>query len=105
MTSPKISNCILGSPLTRCKSSRRDFIKLMGVAGAALSIGPLLAACNPGIPAAETVESISNDQIGGAIDFLSWEGYDLQAETEAWRKEHGVTMNSTYIGSMEGHTG
>jgi spermidine/putrescine transport system substrate-binding protein len=44
---------------------------------------------------------VDPDEIGGEIDFLSWEGYDLLEETAEWREQHGITINSSYIGANE----
>ncbi|MCJ7569443.1 MAG: extracellular solute-binding protein [Anaerolineales bacterium] len=38
------------------------------------------------------------EAIGGNLDFISWEGYDLSTCMRDWEEEHGVTMSSTYIG-------
>jgi len=91
----------LGSPLARAKISRREFLKMMGMMTAAVSTQQFLAACGGAPTAVETEAVPAVPEIGGTIDFLSWEGYDLLAETEAWRQENGVEMASTYIGSME----
>jgi putative spermidine/putrescine transport system substrate-binding protein/spermidine/putrescine transport system substrate-binding protein len=37
----------------------------------------------------------------GPIDFIYWEGYDFPKAMKAWKKEHGVTVRATYMGSME----
>jgi len=70
---------------------RRAFLKIMGGAAACAGIGSL-AGLSSVVNAAQT---------GGKIDFLSWEGYDLLNESKGWRKKRGVTISSTYIGSME----
>ena len=36
--------------------------------------------------------------IGGRVDFLSWEGYDLPTCMGDWDKAHNVTFSSSYIG-------
>ncbi len=87
----------LGSPLSRRNINRRGFMKIMGAFTAATCAQPLLSACTSiGQKIAPT-----EAKIGGRIDFLSWEGYDLLEETKAWRAEYGVEIASTYIGSME----
>lgn len=86
-----------GSPLRRGKLSRREFLKLMGVTATVAGTAPLLAACGGGKEAPAATQA----KIGGKIDFLSWEGYDLLNETQAWREANGVEITSAYIGSMD----
>jgi spermidine/putrescine transport system substrate-binding protein len=39
---------------------------------------------------------------GGALNYLSWEGYDLPIESmDAWREANGVTVNATYIANSD----
>lgn len=98
------------------RSSRREAIRRAGGLVLVLGAGPaLLAACGgsdgsssttaaaPSTAAggATTAAASGTGNVGGAIDYLSWEGYDLLAETEAWRKANDVEMKSTYIGSSD----
>ena len=73
--------------------SRRDFLKGLGLATISIGASPALlsSACRGPAPPAE-------DEIGGTLQYLSWEGYDLRGCMEPWEEEHGVTMESTYIG-------
>ena len=71
--------------------NRRVFLKTLGGAAALAGINAL-----PGLSSV-----LHAAQIGGRIDFLSWEGYDLLNETKAWREKNGISIASTYIGSME----
>jgi spermidine/putrescine transport system substrate-binding protein len=72
--------------------SRRDFLKLSGLGVATIGLGPALAACSPKTTAVPT------EAVGGKLDFLSWEGYDLPTCMENWQNANGVTMSSSYIG-------
>ena len=72
--------------------TRRDFIKTAGLTAIGFGASPLLQACGRATPVPTAAE------IGGAIQFLSWEGYDLRGCMEGWEAAHGVTMESTYIG-------
>jgi spermidine/putrescine transport system substrate-binding protein len=83
--------------------SRRELLRRGGVAVVTVGVGPaLLAACGgedeeptaTGAPAEQA-------QIGGPVDYLSWEGYDLPNETKAWRQENDVTFRTTYIGTHD----
>ena len=79
--------------------SRREFIKLGGVSLAALSLSPLLKACSPVSTATSPVSTATPEvKVGGKVDFLSWEGYDLPTCMETWNKANQVTFSSTYIG-------
>ena len=76
------------------KLNRRDFLKLSGVSIAALGLSPLLNACSSLGGAAST------GKVGGTIDFLSWEGYDLPACMKAWETANNVTVSAAYIGDQ-----
>jgi len=75
------------------RMTRRQFLKGTGLSLAGLGLAPLLSSCAPG--ATPTPEAA---KIGGAIQFLSWEGYDLRGCMEAWESENAATMESAYIG-------
>jgi spermidine/putrescine-binding protein len=87
--------------------TRRQLLQRAGVVVASASVVPaFLAACGGSTDGAAVGGGTSptsggNGQIGGPIDFLSWEGYDLPGETKEWRKQNGVKMRSTYIGSHD----
>jgi spermidine/putrescine transport system substrate-binding protein len=69
--------------------SRRDFLKAAGLGMVSLGISPALASCRP---------TSQGGGIGGSIQYLSWEGYDLQDCMREWQENNDVTMESTYIG-------
>ncbi|NIM94761.1 MAG: extracellular solute-binding protein [Anaerolineales bacterium] len=69
--------------------TRRDFLKVAGVTAVTIGAGPILSACQ-----AEE----ATPEIGGAIQYLSWEGYDLRGCMEQWEEPRGVVIESTYIG-------
>ncbi|MCU1489557.1 MAG: hypothetical protein JWM85_962 [Acidimicrobiaceae bacterium] len=72
--------------------SRRDFLAGGLALGAAGVAGPYLL----GGSAEAAVRSRAS--VSGTIDFLSWDAYDLRfPQMNAWRKQHGISMNSTYI--------
>jgi spermidine/putrescine transport system substrate-binding protein len=79
--------------------TRREFMRRMGIAGAVLPAGALLAGCPAGDP--EVADEVDPDDIGGVLNYWSWEGYDLLDQTEQWRDEHGVDMRSGYVGGHE----
>jgi len=73
---------------------RRSFLKLTGLGVATIGLGPVLAACQPkGAPATAPTKAV-----GGRIDFMSWEGYDLPTSMKEWQDAHGITVSATYIG-------
>ncbi len=39
--------------------------------------------------------------VGGELDFLSWEGYDLPGIMTSWLDENGVTLTPTYPGNHD----
>jgi spermidine/putrescine-binding protein len=89
------------SPLTR-----RDLLKQGGLSALLLSGAPaFLAACGGGGEAAAPTTGTGKGQIGGTIDFFSWEGYDLPDKyfptMKAWKAANGVKIKSSYIGSHD----
>lgn len=40
-------------------------------------------------------------QIGGELQVMAWEGYDLTVQTEGWRNAHGVTLQSASIAAQD----
>ncbi|MFA5872378.1 MAG: extracellular solute-binding protein [Anaerolineales bacterium] len=71
--------------------SRRDFLKLSGLGLVSLGLGSSLVGCGPRATPLPAV-------VGGKLDFLSWEGYDLPTCMNGWQSAHDVTMSSSYIG-------
>jgi spermidine/putrescine-binding protein len=57
-------------------------------AGSSTAAGP-----KPGIQ--------GNGTVGGTIDFLSWEGYDLPDPMKAWKTTNNVDLKATYIGTHD----
>lgn len=78
--------------------TRRAVIHRAGVAILMSAGSPLLAACGAST-SPERSATDAKGEIGGDVDFLSWEAYDLPAETKAWRKANDVRFRSTYIGT------
>ena len=42
-----------------------------------------------------------NGTVGGTIDFISWEGYDVPDVMKAWKEENGVELKATYISTHD----
>ena len=105
----------------RAQLSRRELLKRLGIGVVTIGAAPsLLAACGggeetattqapattetPATAAAETAATEAAEEAvvpeaSGSVDFLSWEGYDLPDVMKAWKNEHSVQLNPTYIGS------
>jgi spermidine/putrescine-binding protein len=79
--------------------TRRDVVRRAGGVVLMIGAGPaLLAACGgTDTPAVES----GSGEVGGSIDYISWEGYDLLSETAPWQRSAKVRLNSTYIGSSD----
>ena len=76
--------------------SRRQFLQRAGAVALTAGVAPqFLSAC-----AASTTPG-AHKGVGGEVDFLSWEGYDLPSETKAWRTANNVKFNSTYISTHD----
>ena len=77
--------------------TRRELLKRAGLVGVTLGIGPsLLAACGGG-------DDEGGGGVAGTINFLTWQGYDLQGSPELvkWQEDNGVTFNATFINTHE----
>jgi spermidine/putrescine transport system substrate-binding protein len=71
-----------------------------------LGVGsPLLAAC--GSDTEDTAPESSGGggaeaaKVGGNVDYLAWEGYDLPDPMKPWNRENNVKFRSTYIGTHD----
>lgn len=106
-TSPKRPVALGGPPLPG-HLSRRRFLKLAGAGLTVAGAGSVLAACGgdsaattlatgTGQTTAASSTSQAGGQVGGSLQFLSWEGYDLRGCMDEWEAANGVTMESTYI--------
>jgi spermidine/putrescine-binding protein len=87
------------SELTRRKLLQRA----AGVGALALAPG-ILAACGGG--SSSTGSSAASGggggagTVGGALNYLGWQGDDYKSLLAPWRKRYGVTIHSTYISDM-----
>jgi spermidine/putrescine transport system substrate-binding protein len=92
--------------------SRREFLRRLGAVAAGGVVASALGGCGPApaptaapptaIPATQALPTQPPAaQVGGQLDFFSWEGYDMLAATEAWRAENKVDLKSAYIASSE----
>jgi spermidine/putrescine transport system substrate-binding protein len=89
---------------------RRELLKRGLVVASIGAVPSFLAACggddDDGGGAAAPTGTQAQDTpavpaASGTIDYLSWEGYDIPDATKAWRDEHGVEFESTYIGNHD----
>ncbi len=81
--------------------TRRELLTRGSIVAAAIGAGPVLAACGSAGTGTTTTgpSGGSSAKVAGAINFYSWQGYDLLPESalKAWRKKHIVTIHSTYV--------
>ncbi len=60
------------------------------------------AASGTSSAAAAATAGIQGDgKVGGTIDFLSWEGYDLPDPMEDWKTTNSAALKATYIGTHD----
>jgi spermidine/putrescine transport system substrate-binding protein len=85
--------------------SRGDFVLRAAALTGALAGGASLVGARKALSATDFLSASYvariEEKVGGSIDFLSWEGYDLPKSTAAWRKKHGVKVRSTYIATHD----
>lgn len=83
--------------------SRREFVTRASALGATVGGLPaILAACGGGSSSGTGGgTSKTTPVVGGELDFLSWEGYDLPKVMAAWKKPHNVELKATYIASHD----
>lgn len=88
--------------LWQTELTRRKFLKGAGLTVASLGFGSVLQACAPAATPTPVVPTPTPPpSIGGTLQFLGWEGYDLPEAMEEWREANGVVVEATYIGSNE----
>jgi spermidine/putrescine transport system substrate-binding protein len=83
--------------LEMSRTSRRIFLKRMGLGGAmAIGGSTLLAACGES-GSRSTATTGADGEIGGTLQFVGVDGEDGKAIAEPWLKEHDVTLKAAYI--------
>lgn len=76
-------------------ATRRQFLlRAGGTVLATSAVGSVLAACG-----GDTSSSAADEEIGGTLTMLIWEGYDSPKASAPFRKQHDVTVRSQLIGS------
>jgi spermidine/putrescine-binding protein len=76
--------------LEEIRLSRLELLKRGGVTALVLAGPAFLASCG-------SSGSSTSGEVGGSLDFLSWQGYDLPGVMKQWKKAHGVRVRATYI--------
>jgi spermidine/putrescine-binding protein len=100
--------------IARREWSRRELLRRSGlVLLSTAAIPSFLAACggdddddaSGGGGGSDTMTGADTGEveldIGGQMDFLSWEGYDLPDIMSGWLDENGVTLNPSYPGNHD----
>jgi spermidine/putrescine transport system substrate-binding protein len=89
-------------PMNAQGLTRRGLLRRGGLLAAlAVSAPTLLAACGDSGESA-AVPAVG-DKVGGALNYLSWEGYDLTGskKMKAWQDAKSVKVNPTYISTSD----
>src|SRR4029079_14125494 len=80
-------------------STRRRFLgqaALLALAGSCMAAG-----CGSSGSSGSVTTATSSGQVGGTLDYLSWQGYDLPIPImKSWLKENQITMRKTYISNQ-----
>src|SRR5690242_21014258 len=83
--------------LEMSRTSRRIFLKRMGISGALAVGGPaFLAACGSGGGGGGGTSG-DDGEIGGTLQFVGVDGEDGKKIAEPWLKENKVTLKAAYI--------
>jgi spermidine/putrescine transport system substrate-binding protein len=69
--------------------SRRSVLKTMATASAAAALGPFVAA-RP-----------ARADIGGSLQVMAWEGFDLTTQLKDWLQQHNITETVAAIGNQD----
>jgi len=88
------------SPILLRKRSRREFLSLAARLSAGVPLGVLLAACSR-TSSEPRPQDQGSGEVGGPLDFYTWEGYDLPEATASWLEENGVQLRASYISTNE----
>jgi spermidine/putrescine-binding protein len=99
--------------------SRREWLRRSGMTVVTLGASPaLFAACGGSSSSSSSASSTAaaagsstaagptpgiqgNGTVGGTIDFLSWEGYDLPDPMKDWKTTNHVDLKPTYIATHD----
>jgi spermidine/putrescine-binding protein len=82
--------------------SRRRLLKRGGLTAVALAgLNPLLAACGSSGGSQTAAKAEAGGEVGGELDMLSWQGYNLPGTAKSWEKANGVTVKLTPIASQD----
>src|SRR5215213_3336225 len=81
---------------------RRDALRRGGLLAAMAGAGPSILSACAGEATSATTPKVGN-KVGGSLNYLSWEGYDLTGSKlmQRWQKDKGVSLNPTYISTSD----
>jgi spermidine/putrescine transport system substrate-binding protein len=86
--------------LERAAMSRRELLRRSGGLGLAALAPGVLAACG-GSTERSSGGGGGAGKIGGDLNFLSWQGYDLPGVMRPWQKAHGVRLHTSFINNHD----
>lgn len=85
------------------KGTRREFLKTVGIAGAAglggLVGGPLVrkAFAATDIQGGEEIHRVDENEKGGTLNYFTWAGYDADSVLNPFRKKYNCTVNTELL--------
>lgn len=83
-------NCAaFGAIPARAPMSRRTILRSAAAMAGAAMLGPFVGT------------SPARAEIGGELQIMAWEGFDLTTQLADWRKAHGVTQTVAAIGNQD----
>jgi spermidine/putrescine-binding protein len=84
--------------------NRREFLRRFGVVSVGLGGASLLAACGSSSSAGSSGGSSGaggTPTIGGTVDMLWWQGYEMPGIITPWLKQHNVKLHPTFINTAD----
>jgi len=90
--------------LPQADAQSRDFLRRAGIIAATAGVGPaFVAACSSTATKSGPASASGGTVKGGAINFWSWQGYDLLTEpaVKSWRAANHVSIHSGYVGTHD----
>jgi spermidine/putrescine transport system substrate-binding protein len=88
-SSEQIGRAAFGGSASTGTMSRRSALKVAAAAAGVAAVGPFIGS------------SPARAEVGGQLEVMAWEGFDLTTQLESWREANGVTQTVAAIGNQD----